>query len=163
MIAILLASYNGEKYIKEQIDSILGQMDRVPEKCVLYIHDDGSKDGTYEILSEYVRQNPDRVKILEGSPQGGSTKNFMYMLGAVEADYYMFSDQDDVWLPEKIEREYEEIRKLEGRLHSDCSGQNCANSAPAHSIPEDMKEVGSKGGTGIDPGNDYPALVFSDM
>ena len=114
MIAVLLATYNGEKYLKEQIDSILEQMDRVPDKCALYVHDDGSTDGTCEILKEYASQYPDCVKLLEGPPQGGSTKNFMYMLSEVEADYYMFSDQDDVWLPEKIEREYEEIKKLEG-------------------------------------------------
>ena len=113
MIAILLATYNGEKYLKPQIDSILSQMDRVPEKCVLYVHDDGSTDRTCEILKEYVIGCPGKVKLLEGPPQGGSTKNFMFLLKEVEADYYMFSDQDDVWMPNKIEREYEEIKKLE--------------------------------------------------
>ena len=113
MIAILLAAYNGEKYLKEQIDSILSQMDRVPEKCGLYVHDDGSTDGTCEILKEFAVSYPGKVELVDGPPQGGSTKNFMYMLGKVDSDYYMFSDQDDVWLPEKIEREYEEIKKLE--------------------------------------------------
>lgn len=113
MIAILLATYNGEKYLKEQIDSILSQMDRVPEKYALYVHDDGSTDGTCEILKEYAVSYPGKVELLEGPPQGGSTKNFMFLLKEVEADYYMFSDQDDVWLPEKIEREYEEMKKLE--------------------------------------------------
>ena len=113
MIAILLAAYNGEKYLKEQIDSILSQMDRVPKKCALYVHDDGSTDGTCEILKEFAVSYPGKVELVDGPPQGGSTKNFMYMLGKVDSDYYMFSDQDDVWLPEKIEREYEEIKKLE--------------------------------------------------
>lgn len=114
MIAILLATYNGEKYIKEQICSILSQMDKVLEKCAIYVHDDGSTDVTCEIIKEYVVSYPGRVELLQGPPQGSSTKNFMFMLKEVEADYYMFSDQDDVWLPDKIEHEYEEIKKLEG-------------------------------------------------
>ena len=159
MIAILLATYNGEKYLKEQIDSILSQMDRVSEKCALYVHDDGSTDGTCDILKEYAVSHPGKVELLEGPPQGGSTKNFMYMLGEVETDYYMFSDQDDVWLPEKIERQYREMKKLEEGLHSGFSGQNLYASA-------EMKENGSKGSDEIveETANmGYPAMVFSDM
>lgn len=157
MIAILLATYNGEKYIKPQINSILSQMDRASEKCVLYVHDDGSTDRTCEILREYVISFPGKVELLEGPSQGGSTKNFMFLLKEVEADYYMFSDQDDVWLPEKLERQYEEIKKLEDRIQRAFPGGGDS------SVPTDMKEKGSAERTGSAVGEEDSVLVFSDM
>ncbi|WP_078036004.1 glycosyltransferase family 2 protein [Oribacterium sp. C9] len=113
MIAILLASYNGEKYIEEQILSIINQMDQVDEACKIFIHDDGSSDGTTEIISKLEKCYPDRINVLEAPPCGGSTKNFMFMLEKVEADYYMFADQDDVWLDTKIKKQFEEIKRME--------------------------------------------------
>ncbi len=113
MIAILLAAYNGEKYIKEQLLSILGQMKHIKEECSIYVHDDGSTDRTMEIVGELKDEHPESIKILDGPSQGGSTQNFMFLLGSVEADYYMFSDQDDIWLDHKIKREFDEIKRLE--------------------------------------------------
>ncbi len=113
MIAILLAAYNGEKYIKAQLLSILGQIKHIEEECVIYVHDDGSTDRTMEIVEELKDQHPESINILGGPSQGGSTKNFMFMLNSVEADYYMFSDQDDIWLDHKIKREFDEISRLE--------------------------------------------------
>jgi Glycosyltransferases involved in cell wall biogenesis len=99
MIAILMATYNGEKYIKEQLDSILNQ---TYKDITCFIHDDGSTDGTIDIIKKYAEDYPDKVRIVEGEPTGGSKNNFLFLLKEVEADYYMFSDQDDVWLPHKI-------------------------------------------------------------
>lgn len=109
-VAILMATYNGEKYICEQIDSILAQ---TYKDWRLYIHDDGSKDGTKEILTQYATKYPDQISVMEYSSQGGALQNFMSLLDKVEAPYYMFSDQDDVWLPNKVEIEYARMKEAE--------------------------------------------------
>ena len=101
-IAILLATYNGGKYLREQLNSILSQ---TYTKWHLYIHDDGSKDNTIEILKDYQLRYPDKVTIVEGEPTGGAKNNFYFLLKRVDASLYMFSDQDDVWQPNKIETE----------------------------------------------------------
>lgn len=98
-IAILLATYNGAHYLAEQIDSILEQSNR---DWHLFIHDDGSSDGTMDVVSEYQRHYPDIISVMSYDAQGGPCANFMSMLRLVEADYYMFADQDDVWLKDKI-------------------------------------------------------------
>lgn len=100
-IAILMATYNGEKYIREQIDSILSQSNH---QWHLYIHDDGSTDSTGTIIDGYAHVFPDLVTVMDYPSQGGALPNFMSMLERVDADYYMFSDQDDVWHETKIER-----------------------------------------------------------
>ena len=100
-VAVLMATYNGEKYLREQIDSILSQSFG---DLTLYIHDDGSRDGTVGIIREYAAKYPGRIVVLEHESTGGASNNFFYMLGEVEADYIMFCDQDDVWLPEKVSR-----------------------------------------------------------
>ncbi|MBQ3030057.1 MAG: glycosyltransferase family 2 protein [Agathobacter sp.] len=107
--AILLATYNGEKYIREQIDSILAQTDT---DWVLYIHDDGSKDQTMEVVKEYVDKYPEQIIVVEGAPTGGAKSNFFYLFHQVEAPFYMCCDQDDVWLPEKIEITRKEMENL---------------------------------------------------
>lgn len=109
-IAILMATYNGEKYLAEQLVSILGQTNH---DWHLYIHDDGSKDNTVSILNDYARNHPDIITVLEYPPQGGAHSNFMSMLEKVEADYYMFSDQDDVWMPGKIQLTLQKMREME--------------------------------------------------
>ena len=109
-IAILMASYNGETYLKEQIDSLLAQTCR---DWHLYVHDDGSKDGTVAIVKEYAEQYPEKVTLLDYPPQGGPCKNFLSMMDKVEAPYYMFCDQDDVWMPEKIALSIQEMKRLE--------------------------------------------------
>ena len=100
-IDILLATYNGEKYLKEQIDSILNQ---TYKNIRLVISDDCSKDSTRKILKEY--ETDERVEIHYQNNNQGYVKNFEYLLKQVTSDFYMLSDQDDVWLPEKIEKTY---------------------------------------------------------
>lgn len=111
-IDILLATYNGEKYIKQQIDSILKQ---TYQNIQLIISDDCSKDKTKEILKEYEKKDS-RIKVYYQEQNLGCTKNFEFLLKRVENEIYMLSDQDDIWLPEKVEKSYECMQKEEADL-----------------------------------------------
>ena len=91
-----MATYNGKKFLGEQIDSILSQSSRLWH---LYIHDDGSTDGTVELLNDYANKYPEQITIMNYPSQGGALQNFTSLLEQVEADHYMFSDPDDVWNP----------------------------------------------------------------
>ena len=104
-IDILLATYNGEKYLKEQIDSILNQ---TYKNINLIISDDASKDGTREILKQY-EEKDSRIKVFYQEKNLGYVKNFEFLLKQVKSDVFMLSDQDDVWLPEKVEKTYEKL------------------------------------------------------
>lgn len=107
-IAILMGTFNGEKFIKEQIDSILSQ---TVGNWTLYIQDDGSKDKTLDIINSY---NDERIVLIDkGLSRQGVCNNFMSLLNIVESKYYMFCDQDDVWFPNKIERLLGEIKMIE--------------------------------------------------
>ncbi|KAF5054864.1 Glycosyl transferase family 2 [anaerobic digester metagenome] len=101
MIDILLASYNGEKYIAEQIDSILNQ---TYKDWFLYIKDDCSTDNTLSIIRNYESRYKDKIKVITSDIKSGSAKdNFFSMLKYSENEYTMTCDQDDVWLLNKIE------------------------------------------------------------
>ncbi|GGJ87635.1 glycosyltransferase family 2 protein [Parabacteroides faecis] len=111
MIAILMSTYNGECYLKDQIESILSQ---TYKDWILYIRDDGSTDRTIRIIKTYVGNYPDKI-IYEYDRLGnlGSGRSFMKLLSSIDSDYYMFCDQDDVWLPSKIEKTYLKMKSLE--------------------------------------------------
>lgn len=111
-IAILMATYNGEKYICQQIDSILSQTCKDWE---LYIHDDGSTDNTIAAVESYVEKYPDKIHLIDGKSTGGAKYNFFYLFGQVEAPYYMTCDQDDVWLDKKIELTYDKMLTIENK------------------------------------------------
>lgn len=127
-IAICMATYNGEAYLAEQIDSILRQ---TYQNWLLFIRDDGSQDGTTEIIQRYEQQYHDRIVWIEDpSLAGGSSKkNFASILSWVKRNYdfpyFMFADQDDVWLETKIEKsiqllqEYETVSKIPLLVHTD--------------------------------------------
>lgn len=99
-IDILLATYNGEKYLKQQIDSILSQ---TYSNFRLIISDDCSTDGTRKILKEY-KEKDNRITVYFQEKNLGYVKNFEFLLKKVENEIYALSDQDDIWLPEKIEK-----------------------------------------------------------
>ncbi len=114
MIQILLATFNGEKYIRTQLDSILNQT-YVDWQVV--IHDDGSTDNTCNLIQAYCQLHPQKFVFLEdGLRFGNARDNFAHLLKYSSADYVMFCDQDDVWLPTKIEKTYQKLLALE-ELH----------------------------------------------
>lgn len=100
-VVVLLATYNGQQYLREQLDSIFNQ---TFQDFRLVIHDDDSSDESPEIIQEYYEKYPDRVEIIYGQRCGSAKANFLYLMDMVEADYYFLCDQDDVWLPEKMEK-----------------------------------------------------------
>ena len=104
-VDILMATYNGEKYLRPQIESIL---DQTFKDFNLIICDDCSKDNTWKILEEYA-QKDSRIKIIKNEKNLGYNKNFEKLLGFVTSDYFMLSDQDDFWLPNKVEESYKKI------------------------------------------------------
>lgn len=108
-IAILLTAYNGERYIAQQLDSIAGQ---TFGDWVLYVRDDCSTDGTMDIVRSYAKKD-DRIVIVEDGGKLGAMEGFMYLTGHASADYYMFSDHDDVWLKDKIEVTLEKMLETE--------------------------------------------------
>ena len=114
MITVLLAAWNGEAYIEEQLDSILGQDGLELNDLRIVISDDGSTDRTREILEAYHAQFPEQILLKHRSAERkakdladgipAAAGNFFWLLSqAGESDYYMLSDQDDVWKPNKIE------------------------------------------------------------
>lgn len=109
-IAILMATYNGGKYLAEQLDSLLAQS---YQDWHLYVHDDGSQDSTVDIIKEYAKRFAEKITLLDYPAQGGACMNFLSLLERVEAPYYMFCDQDDVWIDRKIEMEVETMKCLE--------------------------------------------------
>lgn len=119
MISVCLACHNGEKYIKEQIDSILIQLSKNDE---LIISDDGSTDNTLTIVNSYKDQ---RIKVLkQNSPKGllsheYATLNFENALKQAKGDYIILADQDDVWLENKVEVILEYLKEYP-YIVSDC-------------------------------------------
>ncbi|RII75935.1 glycosyltransferase family 2 protein [Pseudomonas monteilii] len=109
LIAILLCTYNGAKYLREQLNSFIGQ---THNNWVLYASDDGSTDGTLDILREYQRTLGSQLVILDG-PRQGFAKNFISLIKnpAVIGDYFAFSDQDDIWLEDKLARSLSVLRQ----------------------------------------------------
>lgn len=110
-VAILMATYNGEQYLSEQLESIMTQ---TYQNFTVYVRDDGSNDRTIDILKDYQRKNNDKIQIL-GDPvlHRGARDGFMWLLQNVDSEYYMFCDQDDVWLPNKIELSINKLIDLE--------------------------------------------------
>ena len=112
-ILILLAAYNGEKYLSEQIQSIQGQ---TISNWTLLVRDDGSDDNSKDIIEDFAARDT-RIRLLDDEREGrGTTKNFdalMQVALAEGADAIFFSDQDDIWLPHKIARQLQSLQEME--------------------------------------------------
>ena len=96
MISVCIATYNGEKFIQKQLDSILSQLEENDE---VVISDDSSSDHTIEIIKEY---NDSRIKLIENCIFNSPIFNLENALKAAKGDYIFLSDQDDIWLPGKV-------------------------------------------------------------
>lgn len=107
-VEVLMSTYNGERFLKEQIDSILNQED---VEISLMIRDDGSTDGTINIINEIVKQNSN-VSMYRGENLGPARSFMDLIYNSNEADYYAFADQDDVWDSKKI---ISAINKMNGK------------------------------------------------
>ena len=113
-IHILLSTYNGEQFLAEQIQSIQQQ---TVQDWKLLIRDDGSRDRTREIIQEFVAQDSRIHWINENESKNlGVIKSFHNLAQFEEADVYFFSDQDDVWLPQKLELSLAEARKYPAEM-----------------------------------------------
>ncbi len=115
-ITIVMATYNGEKYVGEQIESILASNYQDME---LYIYDDGSKDNTVELLKSYETQYPDMVHVVQNETNLGHAMNFIHALSRTTTDYIMFCDQDDVWKKHKVATTLKRMRHMEAQLGKD--------------------------------------------
>ena len=107
-VQVLMSTYNGEMFIREQIDSIIKQD---YSNIELLIRDDGSTDGTIHIIDEYATKY-NNIKYYLGKNLGSCQSFFDLLINAdTNSDYYAFADQDDYWLPNKISRAIEAIEK----------------------------------------------------
>lgn len=118
-VIILLSTYNGEKYINTQLDSLLNQSYK---NIRVLIRDDGSKDNTVSIIKKYVLLYPDNIELIEGT-NVGVIKSFMELVKKYKGDseYVAFCDQDDFWEPIKIEKAINILDEKESKIKGYCS------------------------------------------
>lgn len=107
-INVLMSTYNGEKYLKEQIDSILGQKG---VDVHLTIRDDGSNDDTIDIINDYVKTDT-RVQFYKGVNLGPANSFMELLYQSGDYEYYAFADQDDIWLEDKLLRAAEQLEGI---------------------------------------------------
>jgi len=109
-VDILLSTYNGDEFLEELLDSIIEQ---TYDEWQLLIRDDGSTDGTIKILHAYKEKYPDKITlIIDDKGNLGVLRSYSLLLGLSINDYIMLCDQDDVWLPEKVEHSVNVIEKF---------------------------------------------------
>ena len=110
-VAILLAAYNGAQWITEQFDSILNQKGVA---VTVFVSIDPSTDNTEKICIQYSNQYKNIVILVDAGKYGGAAKNFFRLMRDVDLssfDYVSFSDQDDIWYPEKLARGISHIKE----------------------------------------------------
>jgi len=111
MITILLATYNGQKYLPAQLDSLLNQ---TFTQFRIWVQDDVSTDSTWDILNAYSTKYPDKFHLTRRNTNSGSAmNNFLDLITTVRDDYLMLCDQDDIWLPNKIELTMAKMKEME--------------------------------------------------
>ena len=114
-VSVVLASYNGEKYIRRQIESIMHQLDLDDE---LIVSDDGSTDKTKDIVNELIKSDS-RIKLIDG-PKKGYNKNFENAIMHAKNEFVFISDQDDIWMDNKVKRVLEEFDDKTNCIRHDC-------------------------------------------
>ena len=111
-----MATYNGERYLEEQLESLLGQ---TMDDFTLWVQDDNSTDGTWGILESYKKRLPDKINLLRNAANMGAKDNFLHMMANIKDEYVMLCDQDDVWLPAKIEVTLSKMKEMEKKFSKD--------------------------------------------
>lgn len=113
---ILLPTYNGGRFLREQLDSLFAQTD---QDWRLTASDDGSADDTLAILQDYLVRYPDRMALRAGGRRFGSARDhFFALMRECRAGYVLFCDQDDVWHPDKVEKTRAALMAAEGQRGS---------------------------------------------
>jgi len=107
-ISVAMTTYNGEKYLREQLDSLYSQT-RIPDEII--VTDDLSSDNTVKILEEYKKNKG--LKYFINDKRLGVNKNFEKSVSLCSGNYISFCDQDDIWLPKKIEKSYIKLKEIE--------------------------------------------------
>lgn len=111
MIDILMATYNGERFLRPQLDSILQQSN---QEWQLIIRDDCSTDSTVQIIKEYQLLRPEQITFIQAEhPSGSAQNNFFQLLQYSKAEYVMLADQDDVWLQQKVQATLDKMQQME--------------------------------------------------
>ncbi|MBR0461497.1 MAG: glycosyltransferase family 2 protein [Erysipelotrichaceae bacterium] len=133
MVKILMPVYNGEKYLKEQLDSLIRQDF---SDWHLTISDDGSDDSSKRIIEEYEAEYPERISIHESGKRFGDAKDhYLHLLENCKAEYIMFCDQDDVWKKNKISLTYKKMKEEEEK------DKPCLIFTDLIPVDEDLKEI----------------------
>ena len=109
-LAILLATYNSSHYLSDQLDSLVNQ---TYTDFTIYVRDDGSTDSTLQILECYRAKYGNIVILQDKQKARRAMGSFIWLLENADADYYMFCDHDDVWLPRKVELSLSKIQQIE--------------------------------------------------
>lgn len=114
-ILVLLSTYNGERYLSQQLDSLMQQ---VNVQLQILIRDDGSKDSTKTIIQDYINKHPQQIRCFFGENLGARESFFELIKYTIDGlnqfDYFAFCDQDDIWEPNKLERAAELLLAHEG-------------------------------------------------
>lgn len=139
-IGILLASYNGERFFAQQLNSILAQS---YEHWTLYISDDGSNDATLTIARDFAELHPGKIILISG-PSLGFVENFLYLVDKTlgKFDFYCFCDQDDIWLPKKCEQAILQSSKSDQNLpFLYCGATELIDERGCTLMPADKKQL----------------------
>ena len=138
MIEILMTTCNGQKHLEEQLDSLFSQ---TIQSFALVVQDDASIDSSIKILKRYQALYPSRIMIRINKTNLGAAYNFLDLMTAHKNQYLMLCDQDDVWLPQKIENTLNEMKRMEAKygiqtpilVHSDLTVVNIDLQLISHS------------------------------
>ncbi len=123
-VAILLCTMQGQPHLREQLDSIVGQ---THPNWSIWASDDGSTDGTHDILAEYTQSLGANKLVVKSGPAQGYVKNFLSLVcnPQITADHYAYSDQDDIWEPGKLARAIEWLQTVPARMPALYCGRTC--------------------------------------
>lgn len=105
-VSVVMCTYNGERFLREQMDSILEQDYPLHE---IIVQDDSSTDGTWAMLEDYQKRHPELFRLFKNETNLGFNANFRTAMSRATGDFVAIADQDDIWFPQKIRRQVETI------------------------------------------------------